>query len=243
MLAASITATALVVSNDAAARPASAHRSTGLVGLAGDLSGAAGPNASERQANEQLPVDELSRESRQYESEVSAAQQARAAEQAARRAVAIRRAKVLAAQRQAAARSAAAARAARAAQQARAAQTPPAQNPSADGQPKSTTPATPYGSPQQIATAMLADFGWSSGEFGCLNELWERESGWNAAATNPYSGAYGIPQALPGAKMASAGADWETNPATQIKWGLGYIKATYGSPCGAWSHETAYGWY
>jgi hypothetical protein len=90
---------------------------------------------------------------------------------------------------------------------------------------------------------MLASFGWASSEFGCLNELWERESGWNPSATNPYSGAYGIPQALPASKMASAGADWATSPATQIRWGLGYIKATYGSPCAAWSHETAAGWY
>jgi hypothetical protein len=239
MLAASITATALVVSNDAAARTSSAHRSTRLFGLAGDVSGAAGPNADDRQANEQFPPDELSRDARQYESKAQVAQQARAAAQAARRAEAVRRARVLAAGRQAARRAAAE----------RAAETPPAPEPSAgkpptaDSQPKTASPAAPSGSPQQIATAMLADFGWSSSEFGCLNELWERESGWNPSATNPYSGAYGIPQALPGAKMASAGADWATNAATQIKWGLGYIKATYGSPCAAWSHETADGWY
>jgi len=238
MLAASITATALVVSNDAAARPSSANRSTGLFGLAGDVSGAVGRDASDRQASEQLPADELSQQARHYESKAQAAQEARAADQAARRAEAVRRARVLAAQRQAAARRAAAERAAE--------QSPapkPSAPPTADSQSKSTTPAAPSGSPQQIATAMLADFGWPSSEFGCLNELWIRESGWNPAATNPYSGAYGIPQALPGAKMASAGADWATNPATQIKWGLGYIKATYGSPCAAWSHETAYGWY
>ena len=91
--------------------------------------------------------------------------------------------------------------------------------------------------------AMLPGHGWSSGQFSCLDNLWTRESGWNVYATNPTSGAYGIPQALPGSKMASAGADWQTNPATQIRWGLGYIQATYGSPCGAWAHETAYGWY
>ena len=101
----------------------------------------------------------------------------------------------------------------------------------------------PSGSPQQIATSMLAQFGWSSSQFRCLDPLWERESGWNPSAENPSSGAFGIPQALPGAKMASAGADWATNGATQIRWGLGYIKATYGSPCAAWSHETADGWY
>ena len=62
-------------------------------------------------------------------------------------------------------------------------------------------------------------------------------------AANPGSGAFGIPQALPGSRMASAGPDWQTNPATQITWGLGYIRDTYGSPCAAWSHEQAAGWY
>ena len=77
----------------------------------------------------------------------------------------------------------------------------------------------------------------------CLVSLWNRESGWNVSATNASSGAYGIPQSLPASKMASAGSDWRTNAATQIKWGLGYIKATYGSPCGAWGHSQATGWY
>jgi hypothetical protein len=106
-----------------------------------------------------------------------------------------------------------------------------------------SAPATPSGSPQQIAAAMLGSFGWSSGEFGCLQSLWNAESGWNPSASNSISGAYGIPQALPGSKMASAGPDWQTNPATQIKWGLGYIKQVYGSPCAAWSHEQSSGWY
>ena len=70
-----------------------------------------------------------------------------------------------------------------------------------------------------------------------------RESGWNPFADNPTSSAYGIPQALPGSKMASAGADWATNPVTQIRWGLGYIRDRYGSPCGAWAHSEANGWY
>jgi hypothetical protein len=77
----------------------------------------------------------------------------------------------------------------------------------------------------------------------CLVSLWNRESRWNMNASNPSSGAYGIPQALPGSKMASAGADWRTNPQTQVKWGLGYIKGTYGTPCGAWGHSQASGWY
>jgi len=99
------------------------------------------------------------------------------------------------------------------------------------------------GSPQQIAEAMLGSFGWSSGQFSCLNPLWEHESGWSVTAANPGSGAYGIPQALPGSRMASAGPDWQTNAATQIKWGLTYIKDTYGSPCAAWAHSQATGWY
>jgi len=99
------------------------------------------------------------------------------------------------------------------------------------------------GDPRQIAEAMLPEFGFSSGEFGCLESLWTKESGWNVHADNPTSSAYGIPQALPGEKMASAGADWADNPATQIRWGLGYIAERYGSPCGAWSHSQANGWY
>jgi hypothetical protein len=99
------------------------------------------------------------------------------------------------------------------------------------------------GTPQQIAMAMLPSYGWSSSEFSCLDSLWEHESGWNPYASNPSSGAYGIPQALPGSKMATAGPDWESNAATQIRWGLGYIQSTYGSPCSAWSHESSTGWY
>lgn len=99
------------------------------------------------------------------------------------------------------------------------------------------------GTPQQIAMAMLPGFGWSSSEFSCLDALWGRESGWNPYAANPSSGAYGIPQALPGSKMASAGPDWQSDAATQIRWGLGYIQATYGSPCAAWGHEQSSGWY
>jgi hypothetical protein len=99
------------------------------------------------------------------------------------------------------------------------------------------------GSPQQIAEAMLGSFGWSSSQFSCLDPLWEHESGWSVTAANPGSGAYGIPQALPGSRMASAGPDWRTNAATQITWGLEYIKGTYGSPCAAWAHEEATGWY
>ncbi|HEY1669661.1 MAG TPA: lytic transglycosylase domain-containing protein [Trebonia sp.] len=102
---------------------------------------------------------------------------------------------------------------------------------------------TPSGSPQQIAERMLSQFGWSSSQFSCLQPLWEHESGWSVTAENPTSGAYGIPQSLPGAQMASAGADWQSNAATQIRWGLTYIHGRYGSPCGAWAHEESDNWY
>src|SRR5690606_41994715 len=80
-------------------------------------------------------------------------------------------------------------------------------------------------------------------EFDCLVALWNKESHWNVYAHNVRSGAYGIPQALPGDKMATVGADWATNPVTQITWGLGYISGRYGTPCGAWGHSQAKGWY
>jgi len=109
--------------------------------------------------------------------------------------------------------------------------------------PAATAVPAASGSPQQIAEAMLASFGWSSSQFSCLDPLWAHESGWSVTAYNPGSGAYGIPQAVPGDKMASAGPDWQISAATQIKWGLEYIQATYGSPCAAWDHELATGWY
>lgn len=89
----------------------------------------------------------------------------------------------------------------------------------------------------------MADYGWGSGQFDCLNSLWQKESNWSHTAQNPSSGAYGIPQSLPGSKMASAGSDWRSNPVTQIRWGLGYISQVYGTPCGAWSHSQANNWY
>jgi len=97
--------------------------------------------------------------------------------------------------------------------------------------------------PQAIARLMVLERGWSASQFSCLRSLWQRESGWNPRADNPASSAYGIAQALPGSKMASAGPDWRTNPVTQIKWGLGYIADRFGTPCGAWGHSQANGWY
>jgi len=99
------------------------------------------------------------------------------------------------------------------------------------------------GSAQAYAQVRIGDFGWAPREFDCLVALWNRESNWNAFAFNASSGAYGIPQALPGEKMASAGADWATNAQTQIEWGLGYIAGRYGSPCNAWQHSEDRGWY
>jgi hypothetical protein len=94
-----------------------------------------------------------------------------------------------------------------------------------------------------IGCALLLDAGFALDQMPCLNKLWDKESGWNHKAENPSSGAYGIPQALPGDKMASVASDWRTNPATQITWGLGYIKGRYGTPCSAWQHSQNVGWY
>ncbi|WP_017576686.1 aggregation-promoting factor C-terminal-like domain-containing protein [Nocardiopsis kunsanensis] len=100
------------------------------------------------------------------------------------------------------------------------------------------------GDPKEYALQAVESEGWGADQFhNCLEPLWERESNWDHTATNSSSGAYGIPQSLPGSKMASAGADWETNPATQIDWGIGYIKDRYSSPCAAWEHSEANGWY
>lgn len=97
--------------------------------------------------------------------------------------------------------------------------------------------------PKAAARAMLGEFGFADSQFSCLDSLWTRESNWSYSATNRSSGAYGIPQSLPASKMASVGADYRTNPETQIRWGLGYIKNVYGTPCGAWGHSQATGWY
>jgi len=98
--------------------------------------------------------------------------------------------------------------------------------------------------PRDIAQQIMKNkFGYGDDEYSCFNNIIIRESKWRIDATNPRSGAYGIPQALPGSKMASAGSDWRTNPATQIIWSLGYMKDRYGSPCAAWSFKRSRGWY
>jgi len=99
------------------------------------------------------------------------------------------------------------------------------------------------GTPKEVAMNLLPDHGWGEGQFTCLEKLWNKESRWRVDADNPTSTAYGIPQALPGNRMAAYGSDWRTNPVVQIKWGLDYIENTYGSPCSAWAHSQAKGWY
>ncbi|GAB2969130.1 aggregation-promoting factor C-terminal-like domain-containing protein [Frigoribacterium salinisoli] len=93
------------------------------------------------------------------------------------------------------------------------------------------------------ARSALTARGQGGDQYTCLVQLWNRESGWRTGATNPSSGAYGIPQAYPGSQMASAGLDWRTNPRTQVDWGLGYIRDRYVTACAAWDHSNRKGWY
>jgi len=103
--------------------------------------------------------------------------------------------------------------------------------------------ASPAGAQATARDLASAQYGWGDDQFQCLVNLWDRESGWNYLSYNADSGAGGIPQALPADKMASIAADWQTNPATQIAWGLSYIASGYGTPCGAWDHSESYNWY
>lgn len=114
---------------------------------------------------------------------------------------------------------------------------------SAASAPVARTATPDPGSAKAIAYDMIVQRGWADSEYKCLVLLWNRESSWNVSAENRSSGAYGIPQALPGSKMASVSSDWATSASTQITWGLGYISARYGSPCGAWAHSESFGWY
>lgn len=118
---------------------------------------------------------------------------------------------------------------------------PPAAKKATSGAPAAGTPDP--GTAQAIAYQDVHARGWGDDQYNCLVALWNKESHWNVYSYNKSSGAYGIPQALPGSKMGSVGADWQTNPATQITWGLGYITGRYGTPCGAWSHSQSTGWY
>jgi len=169
---------------------------------------------------------------RAYQVRLAAVQDAIAQRKAAAKAAAARAAQSQSAQSQAA--------------QSQAAQSQAAQSQSARGQAAAQSPAVTTaasGSPQQIAQAMLGSFGWSSSQFSCLDPLWAHESGWSVSAYNAGSGAFGIPQALPGSRMASAGPDWQTNAATQIKWGLDYMNSRYGSPAAAWNFWSTHHWY
>ncbi|KRC62376.1 hypothetical protein ASE14_00575 [Agromyces sp. Root81] len=102
---------------------------------------------------------------------------------------------------------------------------------------------TPDGARATARSLAASKYGWNESQFQCLNQLWQKESSWSYTAYNASSGATGIPQSLPGSKMASAGSDWQTNAATQISWGLDYIARGYGTPCNAWSHSQSMNWY
>ena len=99
------------------------------------------------------------------------------------------------------------------------------------------------GSIKEFAFGLVETNGWGRDQYSCLVALWERESNWRWNAMNKSSGAYGIPQSLPGRKMAEMGADWATNPETQVRWGVNYIKNRYGAPCGAMAHSNKFNWY
>ncbi|WP_457962591.1 lytic transglycosylase domain-containing protein [Arthrobacter sp. D1-29] len=123
---------------------------------------------------------------------------------------------------------------------------PPSQTPAP---PPVVVPSVPGGAvndpagAKSYASSRLGAYGWGQDQFQCLERLWTKESNWLTTATNPYSGAYGIAQALPPGKYATAGSDWLTSYRTQVEWGLKYIADRYGSPCGAWNHSVAYNWY
>ncbi len=102
---------------------------------------------------------------------------------------------------------------------------------------------TPDGARSTARSLAASRYGWGDDQFQCLDSLWQKESGWNYQAANGGSGATGIPQALPGSKMAAFGSDWATNATTQILWGLDYVSRSYGTPCSAWSHSEAMNWY
>jgi len=120
---------------------------------------------------------------------------------------------------------------------------PPAPAPAPPPPPPPAAPVNDPAGAQAYASSLMPGYGWGNGEFRCLVDLWNRESNWLTSAMNPYSGAYGIPQSLPGDKMAAAGSDWRTNYRTQIHWGLSYISQRYKAPCGAWAHSELKGWY
>ena len=185
---------------------------------ASEASAAEAKTAEDARTAEKAAADAAERRA----AEEAAAAETRAAEEQARQA----------AEQEAAARAEADAAAARAAEEAAAAEAAAAAVPMDD----------PAGAKAYAASA-LAGHGWAASEMTCLNTLWEKESNWETSATNASSGAYGIVQSLPAEKMASAGADYLTNPKTQINWGLDYIDSRYGSPCSALNFHYANNWY
>ncbi|MEU5164131.1 transglycosylase SLT domain-containing protein [Streptomyces sp. NPDC020875] len=110
---------------------------------------------------------------------------------------------------------------------------------SASAAPVAAPAAAEAASAKAIAQKMIGD----DAQFRCFSQIVAKESNWDVQASNPSSGAYGLVQALPATKMATAGSDWQTNPETQIEWGLDYMKDRYGSPCGAWTKWQTQGWY
>lgn len=171
----------------------------------------AGDVVAEADAQNQTATDDESRISaaRAGVNAQLALQQGKAAEQARLRAVAV-----------AEARKAAAAKAAREAK-------------------RKALVANAQKDPKAAAKTLLPEYGWGEDQWQCLDKLWEGESNWRHTAENPTSGAYGIPQSLPANKMATVADDYRTNPVTQIKWGMGYIKDVYGTPCKAWGSWNA----
>jgi hypothetical protein len=154
------------------------------------------------------------------------------------------------AQIQAQTKAAAAAAAKAAAAKAAAARAAAARASRSDNRPGANTPIpdTPvdcmqYSGNRRIGCSMLPGAGFSTGQMRCLEPLWTKESGWSTHASNSAGTAWGIPQALPGSKMSSAGPNWKDDAATQIKWGFGYIKGRYGTPCDAWAHFQGNNWY
>jgi hypothetical protein len=229
------TAISAVVVTHPSASPASATADAAFMTTVSQQSAAQAAQADSNGSQQATLFSHVRAYQAKHFQQEAAAAKAAAARVAAAKAAAAKAAAAKAAAQKAAAAKAAAAQAA--AQRAAAQPTQQAQSAQA------TAVTTPSGSPQQVAEQMLSQFGWSTSQFSCLQPLWQQESGWSLTAENPSSGAYGIPQALPGSKMASAGPDWQTDAATQIRWGLTYIKDIYGSPCGAWDHEEADGWY
>jgi hypothetical protein len=168
------------------------------------------------------------------------ARQLRAEQEAQARAKAAAQAKAEAARRAAKAKADAAKRAA-AERASRAATRPPTSG--GEAPPPVPTDCASLSGNRRIGCSLLSWAGFGTDQFSCLDKLFAKESGWRTNASNPSSGAYGIPQALPGDKMAAYGDDWRTNPTVQIKWGLNYIKGRYQTPCGAWEHSQSTGWY